>query len=93
MATDNLEGEARLAVEGKQEPVQVEGKVVRHKNRKKHGLPSFSIRSLRQRCDRLEVEPRSGESQAQSVKTRQNLLDVGPFIERVGGVSPAIAAQ
>ena len=53
LVSDNLEGEARLAVVGKQEPVQVEGKVVRHKNRKKHGLPSFTIRSLRRRCDRL----------------------------------------
>ena len=84
LATDNLEGGAPRADEDEQLPVIVEGNVVGHKTRKKHGLPGFSIGSLRQRCDRLKGEPRSGESQAQSVKSRQNLSDDGPFIEELG---------
>ena len=55
LSTDNLEGDAaRRAVEGEQWPVYVEGKVVPRQARKKHGLPSFTISSLRQRCDRPE---------------------------------------
>ena len=55
LSTDNLEGEAaRRAVEGEQGPVYVEDRVVPRQVRKKHGLPSFTIGSLRQWCDRPE---------------------------------------
>ena len=63
----------------------VEGNVVGHKTRKKHGLRSFTIRSLRRRGDRLGGEPRLGESGAQSVKSRQNfLLDGELVVEELG---------
>ena len=72
LSTDILEGEAaRRAVEGEQEPVYVEGKVVRRQARKKHGLTSFTIRSLRQRCDRLKGERLLGEFEPQSVESPQ----------------------
>ena len=62
----------------------MEGKVVGHKIRKKREAPSFTIRSLRRRCDRLEGEPRFGESEAQPVISRQILLDGELFIEELG---------
>ena len=93
LVSDNLEDGAPRAVEGKQEPVQVEDKVVRHKTRKKHGLPSFTIRSLRRRCDRLGSEARLGESGSQLVKSRQNSCWTVSCSSRSWGVSPAIAVQ
>ena len=63
--------------------MHVEGRVVRQKTRVKHELPSFTIRNLRLQCDRLEGEPLFGKSEAQSVRSRQHLLDGELFIEEL----------
>ena len=54
-AADNLEAEARrMAVEGDQVPVYAQGKVVGHKTRKSETLLMFMIKTLRERCEKLE---------------------------------------
>ena len=88
-ATNNLEaGVARRAAEGEHEPVYVQGKVAGHKTRTNDRLLRFAIRSLWQRCDRLEREHRLGESEAQSEKSWPNFLDGKLSIEVLAGISP-----
>ena len=88
LSTDNLEGEAaRRAVEGEQGPVYVEGKVFPRQARKKHGMPSFTISSLRSGATGLRGEPLLGESEPQSVESRQIGL-VGELLSTSWGRAP-----
>ena len=66
-AADNLEAEAiRRSVEGDEEPVYLQGKVVGHRTKKSDTLLMFMIRTLRERSERMERDRGIRVSQAQS---------------------------
>ena len=82
-AADNLEAEAtRRSVEGDQEPVISQGKVVGHRTKKSDTLLMFMIRTLRERSDKMERERRLRESQARSKETWRGFMNGNVSLEQ-----------
>ena len=82
-AADNLEAEAtRRSVEGDQEPVMSQGKVVGHRTKKSDTLLMFMIRTLRERSDKMERERRLRESQARLKETWRGFMNGNVSLEQ-----------
>lgn len=89
-AADNLEAEARRrAVEGDEVPVYAQGEVIGHKVKKSDTLLMFLIRTLRERCDRLERERHVREMEVQHQELHARFMRGELSIEDLMGPSPA----